>query len=95
MDDTPALELTNDFTNAAVDDHFTTWLMFKPTGVSGTSIWVPLRSVDWFWTATASRSGTTWTKDFSTNSPSPFSGDSTTYPTWTDNIINHPFQTIP
>jgi hypothetical protein len=94
-DDTPALELTNDFTSASIDDNYSMWLMFKPSGVSGTSIWVPLRKVDWSWTATATRSGSTWTKGTSSNSPSPFDADAATHPTWTNNITNFTFQPVP
>jgi len=36
------------------------WLMFKPAGVAGTSLWVPLRQVTWSWSASASFTQGIW-----------------------------------
>jgi len=63
------------------------WLMFKPNGGQ----WVPLRTVTWSLSGTATNSGVGWvltSRSWSTNPPDADSG--TTYPIWTGNITNTP-----
>jgi hypothetical protein len=60
----------------------TMWLMFKPDGGN----WVPVRSVPWNCSGSATNSGSGWTltrASWSTNPPDLDAG--TDYPTWTNN----------
>ena len=75
------------YKSASVNDSFTRWLLFKPDGGE----WVPLRQVNWSWSAAASLVGGTWSLTSGTNSPNPTDSDSTAHPEWTDNIIYHEF----
>jgi len=84
--DSPDTPLTSDYVEKTVQDSFKMWLMFMPSG-SG-SIWVPLRSVNWSWSGSASRSGTVWTLTSSSNTINPSDADSTTHPTWTSNVTS-------
>jgi len=85
--DSPGNPLSSDYLQVTADDSFTMWLMFKPDGA--TSIWVPLRQVSWSWAGAASRSGSTWTLNSSSNTGNPADADSTTHPTWTLNVANN------
>lgn len=82
--DSPSTPLTNDLLQKTVNDSYEMWLMFKPSGTG--SIWVPLRKVSWNWSGAASRSGTTWTLNSSSNSVNPADPDSTSHPMWTRNV---------
>ncbi len=68
------------YTNATVQDSFQMWLMFMPTNVVN-SVWVPLRTVSWGWSGTATRSGSNWTGSGSGNTT--VESVSTNYPEWT------------
>ena len=61
----------------------TMWLLFKPA-VGGH--WVPLRKVDWSWSALATTSGGIVSSSNTTNPPS---ANTLVYPFWTDNAANH------
>jgi hypothetical protein len=66
---------------ANVNDSFSMWLMFKPSGVG--SVWVPLKKVDWQWQVSASSITGAWVITPPTVEPSNPTGDDTTdYPTW-------------
>jgi hypothetical protein len=71
-------------------DNFETYFMFIPSGVSGTSIWVPLKKVTWFWTGAATRNTTTnqWSLDNNSAdwSHNPTVVTTTGYPTWETSI---------
>jgi len=58
--------------------------MFQPA--SGQ--WVPLRKISWGWGGTGTWSGTNWNLTSPTN-PVGSDQDSTDYPRWNDNIVNH------
>lgn len=68
--------------------------MFKPTGVSQPTIWVPLRVTDWGWMGSASLSGSTWVLN-SVNKTVGASTDSTTHPLWTRNALLIPYSLEP
>lgn len=78
-------------------DSFTTWLMFKPKGIAGVSIYVPLRKVDWSWSGTGTRNGsrcsasTTWTLAPPSNTKNPSSEYTTDFPQWIANIKQFDF----
>ncbi|HEU4713002.1 MAG TPA: hypothetical protein VFS76_15640 [Pyrinomonadaceae bacterium] len=84
--DSPAVILPSGATAASANYHATMWLLFKPTGVDGTSIWVPLRKVTWAWTASATFNGTAWTISSQTNPANLQSANSHDHPTWNKNI---------
>ena len=82
-EDAPSTPLTNNITQAIVNDTFQMWLMFKPDG-SG-SVWVPLKIINWGWNAQATRTGTFWDVNvdrpqFTPNTPSV--SDTEAYPDW-------------
>ncbi|HTB82830.1 MAG TPA: hypothetical protein VK742_04180 [Candidatus Sulfotelmatobacter sp.] len=61
------------------------WLMFKPDDGN----WVPLRTVTWNYSASATNNGTAWIltgSSWTTNPPDADAG--VTYPTWTSNVTN-------
>ena len=93
--DSPYALLFGNATNApykTVSDSsaFTMWLMFQPAGGN----WVPLASLDWSWSGTATltnvpTSGNYWNLT-SSHPPSRSYGYSTVvYPRWTNNIQNY------
>jgi hypothetical protein len=82
--DTPGFVL-NSVTAAAVDFRATMWLMFKPSNLQGTSIWVPLRQLSWVWKAGAALNNSGWSVTSQTN-PGPSSdANSVAHPVWTKN----------
>jgi hypothetical protein len=86
LDDSPGISLAETGETAATDStSFKTWVMFKPNAGG----WVPLRTVMWNFSCAASLSGTNWILSAATWSTNPPDADSgTTYPIWTDNVIN-------
>jgi hypothetical protein len=82
--DSPGVILNSSvFTSTSADYIATMWLMFKPTGTSGTAIWVPLRQVTWSWAASANFTNGQWVKTSSSDPANLMDSDSTTHPTWT------------
>ena len=82
--DTPGFVL-NSVTAASVDFRATMWLMFKPSNLQGTSIWVPLRQLSWVWKAGAALNNSGWSVTSQTN-PGPLSdANSVAHPVWTKN----------
>ena len=83
-DDSPSA--TTSFTNQTgviINQHSTMWLMFQPAGGQ----WVPLRSVSWYCSGSATNFGGGWiitSSSWSTNPPDVDAG--TNYPAWTNNI---------
>jgi hypothetical protein len=71
----------------SMNDSFDMYLMFKPSGTN--SIWVPLRKVSWFWSATGTYNQTTITLVSKNHSVNPASTDSVTHPQWTRNAANN------
>ena len=84
VSDTPGQELKSTDLEAQVNDSFQMWLMFKPRNLANAR-WVPLRVVNWSWSATAVNNGGNWTLTSSSHSEGPTDSDSTTHPTWTQN----------
>jgi hypothetical protein len=90
--DTPSSPLLNGYREIAITNSFEMWLMFKPTGGQ----WVPLRTVSWNFSGTATNSGTSWfltSGNWSTNPPDADAG--TTYPQWNSNVKNAAYQAQP
>lgn len=90
--DSPSSPLLSGGLSNTINDSAQMYLMFKPTGVGGTSQWVPLRVVNWAWAASATNtytgtaSGTSnWQLLSGSKSPATDS-DTTSHPTWTLNI---------
>jgi hypothetical protein len=67
-----------------ISDQFTMYLMFKPSGGN----WVTLTKVAWEWGGAATWSGTNWNLTGPINHVISNS-DSTDYPQWFDNNLNH------
>jgi len=86
--DSPNSQELSPYQAVSYSDSFEMWLMFKPDGGQ----WVPLRKVSWHWDGAGSKYGITWTLDSHTDPGNPIDTDTTTYPLWTDNINNHPWQ---
>ena len=84
--DSPGTPLTSSYLNKTVSDSFEMYLMFKPSGTD--TIWVPLKRTDWSWSGAASRSGSNWSLDSSSN-PTPSTTDTTSHPVWTRNAANN------
>jgi hypothetical protein len=78
-----------------VNESFQMWLMFKPTGVTEPTIWVPLRIVNWNWAGDASLNGATWVLNSSSRSVNPADADTTTHPTWSRNAASIGFTLEP
>jgi hypothetical protein len=55
--DSPASPLWNGIVRVSRTDHFVTYLMYKPVGDH--NIWVPLKRMDWGWSASAAK-GIIW-----------------------------------
>lgn len=97
-DDSPAQTLTtpSNFQAISVSQNFSTWLMFKPVSFLSNSIpnacYVPLRVVNWGWSAYADSYATNGPLTSSNNIVNPSGVDSFNYPQWTDNATNHVFQ---
>jgi hypothetical protein len=80
--DSPGISLKSNYTQMTCDVSYTMYLMYKP---SGTAIEVPLRKVSWSWAGDASRSGTNWHLNSSTD-PSASESDCTIHPEWPDKV---------
>jgi hypothetical protein len=63
-----------------VNDDFSMWLMFKPN--TPDAAWVPIKKVDWSWTAQAILSSGQWTYTES-HSMNPAFFDTVSFPEWT------------
>jgi hypothetical protein len=59
VEDSPGQRLDSAATEVTIDDHFSMYLMFKPS--ISNSIWVTLRKIDWAWQAKAINTGTIFT----------------------------------
>lgn len=81
--DSPGQGLSASYEQVSISDQFTMWTMFKPSGTD--SIWVPLRSLDWSWSGSATRTDTTWTLAESGKSAGA-SSDTSVFPEWTANV---------
>lgn len=92
-DDSPFI--TIDFPTeiaASVSQSSEMWLMFQPANGN----WVPLQTVNWSWSGAATNSGTGWVLTSTNWSANPTGVDAgTTYPVWTNNVTNIPFQLNP
>jgi hypothetical protein len=85
--DAPGVAVSNGQLRQIVQDQFTTWYMFRPSGAD--SIYVPLRKFDWLWSADYARNPTNnqWTRTSASVSVSnPAVQNTTTYFEWTTKI---------
>ena len=86
-DDSPATSLSSSFTNVNRSDSYTTHLMFQATNAA--AIAVPIKKVDWSWSATAvltSAASNVWNVISATPPLNPVPLNSTSYPTWTNHM---------
>jgi hypothetical protein len=90
--DSPSSPLSNGYNEITATNSFKMWLMFKPAGGQ----WVPLRTVTWNWSGTATLSGSSWilaSGSWSTNPPDADAG--TIFPQWNSNVRNATYQAQP
>jgi hypothetical protein len=81
--DSPVLPLLGSVTNAACSDSFTTFIMFKPSGVRNPQF-VPVIKVSWSWSAEALTNSATgqWELRSSAYPDTPTPLDTTDHPEW-------------
>ncbi|CAN5691336.1 hypothetical protein BH20ACI4_BH20ACI4_23100 [soil metagenome] len=82
------LEMPCNYVAVSANDSFSTYLLFKPQVTNGTSIYIPLKKVDWSWSGTGTRglSCSSWTLSNPTNTQNPTGMDTTEHPEWVTNI---------
>ena len=85
--DSPGMTIIADLQRVEVDESFTMTCMFRPSGGD----WVSLKKVDWTWSGVATNSPGGWVL-VSRNHNSPSATDTTTHPTWSNNITNFFYQ---
>lgn len=83
--DAPGMTLDGTWAECRIHDDFIMLLMFKPPGNG--SIFVPLRSVGWFWEGTAINNAGWTLAPGSTSSINPTSSETATLPEWTNSIV--------
>jgi hypothetical protein len=88
MEDRPRQQLTGvstfNWKRAEVDDSAKVWLMFQPSAAG--SIWVPLRKIEWAWSAVAVKNGSDqWVKTAS-NVSGPAYASALDFPVWSANV---------
>ncbi len=81
--DAPGMGLIEHLISVQADDHFETWMMYRPPGVG--SEFVPIKKITWFWQGTAAGSGTNWTV-LSSSSDFTIGNDYPEFPEWTGRI---------
>lgn len=87
-DDSPANYLASVYTNIARQDSFTMYLMFQPDVATGKTL-VPLKKVNWSWSATAvlTNSALNLWSITSASAPTAISfTDTAQHPTWTNHL---------
>jgi len=85
--DSPGSSLSSGFTNVSISDSFTMYLMFQSTNVG--AIAVPIKRMDWAWSATAVLTNAAlnlWNVIPSAPPPNLVQLNSTSYPTWTNHM---------
>ena len=83
-DDSPAFQLRSDvYLSQFANYTANMWLMFKPGGLPGTAIWVPLKWVTWSWAAAASFNGSQWVMTSHTDPSGLTDEDTDECPEWT------------
>jgi hypothetical protein len=81
-DDSPNNPLTSDLSRVEAADNFNMYILFKPSIQNTNTIYVPLRRINWGWTAAAVRSGSSWSLSGPTSRPYNFNDDFI-FPHWT------------
>jgi hypothetical protein len=89
MSDSPGNGLTNAYTEVIVEDRYEAYVLFLPDGSD--TIWVPLRRVEWTWSARVLRSETEWIPD-SSSTPEPTGESWTEHPEWDGNSADIEWQ---
>jgi hypothetical protein len=89
-EDSPGASLTTAYKAYSINETFSMYLMFVPTGTTGTPIYVPLRKVSWSWSGEAFRLGSfnNWTLSSRSNTANPADADVTDFPQWTANVTS-------
>lgn len=74
------------YKTVSANDHYTMWLLFKPQ--TANAIYIPLKSVDWNWSGSGTRSTIcgSWTLANPSNTINPIGENTTEHPQWTANI---------
>lgn len=89
--DSPGIDIEAPDQNVYANESFNMYLMFKPS--SPGAIWVPLKKIEWGWSAEAEKINGIW--QIVTNPPpNTFSNppsDVTEHPVWTQNAKNIPY----
>ncbi|MBS1329019.1 MAG: hypothetical protein HP043_03345 [Dialister sp.] len=83
ISDSPAVGATEKDSQITVNDSFTTWLMFKSSKAD--SIWIPLRSLDWSWSASMKLDvgiDWEWKLIYAMHDQNPSSSETTVFPQW-------------
>jgi|GEM_PF-5289317 len=82
------------YTAVSVTDNFATWLMFKPQVSNVTTIYVPLKKVEWSWSGTATRVAACypWALTNSSRTRNPSGVDTIEYPEWFAHVRDFPWQ---
>jgi hypothetical protein len=81
--DSPYEQLYDCFQRCTVSEAFKMWMMFEPPG----GVWVPLRAVEWSWSASAVNGAGGWVLDGpGTNTPNPPDHDEQNYAVWNSNV---------
>lgn len=83
--DSPGIAFESRWQEVQINDSHQMWLMFKPTGVTESTIWVPLRKVDWAWSGQTVQNNGVWQLLNSTHTNNPPDVDSTSHPVWVTN----------
>lgn len=86
------LDSPRSYSSISVNDTFTMWLLFKPKNLPGTSIYVPLKKVNWSWSGTGTRSASGWILLNTANTQNPTGVDTVDFPEWIANISHFNYQ---
>jgi hypothetical protein len=91
--DSPGEPLFTYYGEVQLQDSYNAWLMFKPS-VGIDPVWVPLKKIDWGWSADVVQTNGIWTNQVGNTSPgtinTPQVHDATDFPLWTNRITGHP-----
>ncbi len=96
-EDSPGSLLNDGDLRATASDAFKMYYMYKPTGVSGLTIWVPLKVINWNWSGEALPiNATDWRLNTSPNDRDATQAvDTIEFPQWTRIIVAGELQWMP
>ena len=70
-------------------DNFSTFLIYKPEGKKGSTIWVTLSVINWGWYGTAEYVNNQWGLTSGDKTGGGNGTATSVLPEWNDNVINH------